>query len=348
MLYSHENDYNVDNEWTNFLEGGQMNDNIPCDTIININRAPQIINVPKGTDLYISTKTKIAYLSHRIDLARTFWQISVGQYNFPKEGVIKKQMKFNFINNESVLEVEEKLQKEINVDQFIITQIINPVGRIKFKDIRKISIGLANKDITSYRSKKKSAFYNCFVLILRIKIDDYFKEVHVKVFNTGKLEIPGIRYDDTLKNVLDLLVKILSPLINDGCNLTYNIKDCETVLINSNFNCGFFINRDKLLDILKYKYKIACIFDACQYPGIQCKYTYKSNEETTYTVSFMIFRTGSVLIVGKCDEDVLYIIYNYIKNLLITEYSEINVKSTEPVKEPIKKKKLKKRVIYVY
>ena len=38
----------------------------------------------------------------------------------------------------------------------------------------------------------------------------------------------------------------------------------------------------------------------------------------------MIFRTGSVLIVGHCDEDVLNIIYEYIKKILYDEYSEIN------------------------
>ena len=59
---------------------------------------------------------------------------------------------------------------------------VNADGKVKFKDIRKISIGTCKKDILSYRSKKKSAFYNCFVLILRVKEDDIFKEIHVKVF----------------------------------------------------------------------------------------------------------------------------------------------------------------------
>ena len=31
-------------------------------------------------------------------------------------------------------------------------------------------------------------------------------------------------------------------------------------------------------------------------------------------ISFMIFRTGSVLIVGNCDENILHIIYQYLKN----------------------------------
>ena len=37
-------------------------------------------------------------------------------------------------------------------------------------------------------------------------------------------------------------------------------------------------------------------------------------------VSFMIFRTGSVLIVGKCDENVLMLIYEFLKVILNNEY----------------------------
>ena len=335
-------DYDIDDAWNSFLEDGTIENNISESN-------PQEISddiIPKGNDIYISTKTKIAYLSDKIELEEVFWKIAVNSYHIPKEGVIKKQMKFNFTDETSVVEMEKKLVGLDNVDQFIITQIINPNGRIKFKDIRKISIGLSNKDITSYRSKKKSAFYNCFVLILRVCDKDIFKEIHVKVFNTGKLEIPGIRTDSLLIKVLDLLVNTLRPLTNIE-NLNYNINNCETVLINSNFNCGFFINRDKLLDILKYKYKIDCIFDACQYPGIQCKYHHVDSNEKEYRISFMIFRTGSILIVGKCDEEILDIIYNYIKNLLITEYHLIKIKSPDIIKDTVKKKKLKKKVIYI-
>jgi hypothetical protein len=45
-------------------------------------------------------------------------------------------------------------------------------------------------------------------------------------------------------------------------------------------------------------------------------------------VSFMIFRTGSVLIVGKCDEDVLMLIYEFLKNILRTEFVNICQKNT--------------------
>ena len=38
----------------------------------------------------------------------------------------------------------------------------------------------------------------------------------------------------------------------------------------------------------------------------------------------MIFRTGSVLIVGKCSEEMLYEIYDFLCQMFETEYDEIN------------------------
>ena len=69
----------------------------------------------------------------------------------------------------------------------------------------------------------KGAFYNCFVVILRIKFNDIFKEVHIKVFNTGKLEIPGIQSDDFLHIALNTLVDLLRPVC--GNELDYNKKN---------------------------------------------------------------------------------------------------------------------------
>lgn len=237
-------------------------------------------NIPKSSEIYISTKTKISYLSCPIDLKKTFWDIPILPYHTPNECIIKKQMKFNSNNETELSEIFEKLKNEKYWDEHIITRIVNPEGRIKFKDIRKINIGLSKKDILSYRTKKKSAFYNCFVLIMRILYKNSFKEIHVKVFNTGKLEIPGIQNDELLYKVLDLLINTLKPIV--GEDIHYLDDKNQTVLINSNFHCGFFINREKLYEILKYKYHINSGYDPCSYPGIQCKFYYNStNKEKT-------------------------------------------------------------------
>jgi len=325
------------------------------------------LKVPKASGIYISTKTKISYLNQHIDLKKLFWAVPIIPYARPEQGVVKKQIKFNSLTAQELGEVKERLASENYYEEHIITSIDNPTGRITFKDIRKISIGISKKDLTSYRCKKKSAFYNCFVLIFRMKVDSVYKEMHVKVFNTGKVEIPGVQNEELFQRVLVLLLETLQPHIEN--KIDYKENSTETVLINSNFKCGFYIDREALYDILKYKYNIQAIYDPCSYPGIQCKFYYnhdigiqtgsqisaenKALHSNISEVSFMIFRTGSVLIVGKCDDNVLLIIYEFLKNILIAEYKDIchrNVNESEVIacmlaKE--KKKKIRKKIITV-
>ena len=201
-------------------------------------------------------------------------------------------------------------------------------------------------------------------MIMRIKIKDAFKEFHIKVFNTGKLEIPGIQTDEIFEEVLKNIIQNLQPHVKD--KLEY-LQTSDTVLINSNFNCGFYINREVLFDILKFKYNIHCIYDPCSYPGIQCKF-YFNPELTVQTgsqisqedkdnkkykkiveVSFMIFRTGSILIVGMCNDDILFEIYEFLKLLLCTEFHKINQKliTSENKISKDKKKKVRRKIIQI-
>ena len=319
--------------------------------------------VPVCSPIYISTKTKISYLNNEIDIKKVFWDIPIMPYSSQTKGIVKKQIKFSSITKEELDEIEAHVQTEVEkktgfVETQIIEHINNPDGRIKFKDQRKINVGLCKKDILNCRCKKKRAFFNCFVLIVRVEDEmsppsaRTFKEMHIKVFNTGKLEVPGIQNNASLQNVIDILISTLKNII--GEHVDYQRNKCETVLINSNFNCGYYIDRDKLYDILKYKYRINSNYDSCSYPGIQCKFFYciggaetaetaetviQTGQQPTPTIittkteniyskkyieiSFMVFRTGSVLIVGKCEDYVLHDIYAFIKELLRVEFSNV-------------------------
>ena len=368
---------NIDKEWENYISSNyddilsnaeeEPREYYENTELMSANIALDInLESPTSSDIYISTKTKIAYLNQHIDLKTIFWKIPTILYTQPLNGVIKKQIKFNSISEEELNDIQEKLKKEVYFSEFIITSINNPSGRIKFKDIREVTIGISKKDIMNYRSKQKSAFYNCFVLILRIKVKNIFKEYHVKVFNTGKLEIPGIQTEELFQIILSFIIDILQPHILE--KLDYKLNSSETVLINSNFKCGFYINREAFHDILKYKYNIQSIYDPCSYPGIQCKFYYNpdveiqigaqiSNEnkhkyKNIKEISFMIFRTGSVLIVGKCEDDVLMIIYEYLKIILHNEFKQICQKNVNTLVlndyiNKDKKKKIRRKNINV-
>ena len=256
----------IDSAWSKFCN---EDEEIPVQHVNDITLTEYI---PKCSPLNISTKTKISYLNYPIDLKKVFWAIPLIKYHEAKVGVIKKQMKFNSISPEEVADIVKEKAKYDYVDDFIINQVNATDGRNKFKDTRKVSIGICKKDITSYRCKRKSAFYNCFVVILRLLHNDAFKEIHVKVFNTGKLEIPGIQDGTILNKVLTVLVELLTPLVANDMPLKFIDNKSETVMINSNFSCGYYINREKMYKLLKYKYKINSNFDPCSYPGIQCEF----------------------------------------------------------------------------
>ena len=70
------------------------------------------------------------------------------------------------------------------------------------------------------------------------------------------------------------------------------------------------------------------------------------------SLNFMIFRTGSILIVGKASDEDLYEVYDLLKVILIDNHSSIreeisnnsNVSNSEITNKSIK---IKKRYIYV-
>jgi len=336
----------IDSAWSNFCD-----DDHEVPVINSVDDITSKEFVPKCSPLNISTKTKISYLNYPIDLKKVFWAIPLIKYHDPQVGVIKKQMKFNSLSPEEVAEILLEKANYPYVDDYIINQVHATDGRNKFKDVRKVSIGICKKDITSYRCKRKSAFYNCFVVILRLLHNAAYKEIHVKVFNTGKLEIPGIQDATILDKVLTVLVEILTPIVvlaADAVPLKFLAEKSETVMINSNFSCGYYINREKMYRLLKYKYKINSNFDPCSYPGIQCEFYHDTLIPEQHGVqppvergikpvvkgktiisaniskiSFMIFRTGSVLIVGKCSEEMLYEIYAFLCQMFTADYDEI-------------------------
>ena len=227
-----------------------------------------------------------------------------------------------------------------NVKIKILNQIDNPNGRVQFKDVRKVDIGFCKNDVLKPKKESKSAFYNCFVIIFRKIFQGTYREFHVKLFNSGKVEIPGIQSEDMVDEVVDILIRFIQPHFDTEIQEMKSKR--ELVLVNSNFNCNYYLNRNKLVQILKTKYNIKCGMDSCSYPGIQCKYVMKNGSQ----VSYMIFRTGSVLIVGKCEDDELNDIYSFLKQLFQDEYLDIYEEESDLEKmEKLKKKNKKKPMI---
>ena len=412
----------IDNEWQQFLRsmesadfGGSANESPPCASETtsedDLDETESIVTKPNEftrmpcEDLYISTQTKIFFLNQSfIDVTNIFWKLNVIPYTSQQSGVIKKQMRIVFKDKEEFKEYETRLTTIPYYTEKIMKQIDNPNARkIKFKDVRKITIGVSKKDIMNCHGKNKNAFINCFAIILRIKHKNHFHEIHVKVFNTGKMAIPGIVDDELLETTKGVLLQILQPsfeqtlqlipasesalvkklvkgkketevndkgvVVKKKSHFEY-VKPKGNVLINSNFNCGYYIQQEKLKAVLRDKYKLNPSYDPSMYPGVKCKYYYnntlsaekqtgvlsESDQNVTLTeldemtqekytkVSFIIFRTGNCLIVGNCSKEILTFVFEYVKGILMEEYEMIRALNDVPVVK-LKKNKPRKKLI---
>ena len=409
----------IDDEWNQFLlQFNTSSDYMSNDKENVLETENPVIDESKPTEyirnncesLYISTQTKIFFLNvNALDVDTIFWKIPIMEYGNPETGIIKKQMRMIFKTPDEYEDYAVKIKEVDYYTEKIIKQINNPNARkIKFKDERKLTIGISKKDIMNCHGKEKKAFINCFAMILRIPNKmNIFHEVHVKVFNTGKITIPGIVDDDdalldiTKQFILDILqpnvveplhlipedeIPLLKKIVKNqkgksnenqtlheddeidtttvmpkNSHIEY-VKQQSGVLINSNFNCGFYIDQMKLMHILKEKYKLEPTYNKSNYPGVKCKF-YLNTElpldinvqtgriddlkpDVKYTkINFVVFRTGNNLILGNFSKKVLLFIFEFVKHILMTEYEEIRTLHDEPVKK-IKKNKPRKKTIY--
>jgi len=375
-----------------------------------------IANVPP---LIISTKSNNAKLNGQsgdMDVSSMFWALNVIPYMTIGEGVIKKQIK---IQCKSRLELEELNQRLEDVQSHTITKeqgtnteehekccftphcrkanqssstsCYSPACRrrahLPFNYIAKLCIGLSSKDVKAHRVKEKNAFFNSFTMVLRVKYKSAFKEIVIKVFNKNVLSLPGMLDDELLNNSLALIDRVLghaSVIVNPNRPRLAHIPGSITdVMVNSNFWCGFGLDRDKVVNFMREKCKLETSYDPSTYPGVICRFyeargegvgkalpgvcscakscstlrigdkrkTAKKKEpespNSCVKLTFMLFRTGSVLIVGRCDRILLQKVHNHVATLLIRNRSQIENGPGEKPAPKRTEKKQRKRHIYV-
>ena len=330
---------------------------------------------PACEDLNISTHTKTLYLNQPIDTYDLFWKIPIVDYGLPCNGVVHKDMKIVLLSPDALVQYNEKIAALRAADVYYRETVLRQINivhtkRTKYKDERKVIVGVCKKNIMNARKKIKGAFMNCFTLIVRFYYDHQFREIHVKIFKTGNIEIPGILNTPLLKQTQEQILLLLQPFLTEPLAFVENKNKPKSVLINSDFRCGYFIDRELAFAVLKNKYGLDVSYDPCSYPGVKCKFYYNNEAEAAaaaqpgtidlgdrkmtvgqlcknskYTcVTFTLFRTGSCLISGNCTEEILMFIYQFVRRFLYEEYNDICVHSTEaPVN--IKKKVLQKKEV---
>ena len=214
-------------------------------------------------------------------------------------------------------------------------------------NIKKLKTGKKKK-----RREKKN-FYNQVSLIFRsatlmgfdpekLSLKERFKTVNIKLFINGSIQMTGCKHLDNIKNSLEILFDklkickavlnkdkqfVLKPFVVDTTNLDIRkVTNFKIVMINTNFNILFQINRERLHQLLKeINYDVT--FDPIIHACVNIKYQIPN---TTKTISIFVFESGSITIAGSNSCQQVLETYNFINKFILTNYSKLLTKNITP------------------
>lgn len=177
----------------------------------------------------------------------------------------------------------------------VINYYSNNLGIIKIIYGKQI-IGMCKKDLEG-KGKKKKVFFNQATVVIRCKFANYTREINIKLFSNGGVQMTGLKSDKegvyAVNMLFDILKKIKGEIEENDLegNITkkeiklidnpnnFSISDFNIVLINSDFASNFEIKREKLHSILQNNYHLFSTYEPCIYPGVNSKYYWNKTYE---------------------------------------------------------------------
>jgi TATA-box binding protein (TBP) (component of TFIID and TFIIIB) len=190
--------------------------------------------------------------------------------------------------------------------------------------------GFSKKMLRKKRKKtKRKMFYNQAT----VHVVHDGKIMNVKLFNNGKLQITGLKG----VNQAPILIQKLIEYFQDLSVLSYDafLVNHKLVLINSDFDLGYEINREVLHNEM-IEAGIYSSYEPCIYPGVNIKYFMNTNQfdgicdclemctgkgradgdGDCKKVTVAVFKSGKVIITGGQHTNQLETAYRFIRNFI--------------------------------
>ena len=234
----------------------------------------------------------------------------------------------------STMTAISKLSSDINLKKLYDNiNINNTIHFIEYRD--NPTKGFSKKSLRKKRKKvEKKVFYNQVTLHLF-----YEKLINIKVFNNGKVQMTGLKYEEQGKEVINLLIDELIKCNNENTIFEgdkLDLLEYRIVLINSDFDIKYKVNRE-LLHREIIRLGLCSSYEPTIYPGVNMKYYYNDafnnlgvckcsgrcngkgsayGDNECKRVTIAIFNSGKIIITGGKHLKQLDTCYKFISNIL--------------------------------
>lgn len=200
------------------------------------------------------------------------------------------------------------------------------------------------------KNSHKRNFYNQVTLIINCV---NIAKINIKLFKNGSIQITGCKNISSVLWILEKLFQQLQESVevsekdydnseigelpHDSNSQTqnllyaiphiflniYDISDLKIAMINSNFNIGFNIDREKLFHLLTTMH-YECEYDPSRHAGVKIRYkNISQTAEHLHQSSIFVFDRGSIIITGAQNYMQIMECYKFINIYLIENYSKI-------------------------
>lgn len=244
-----------------------------------------------------------------------------------------------------------KIHLDALFDQIPIMKYWDLNDGILKMDFNGATKGTSFKDIMMKPKGSKTSFFNQATIVIRREVSPLnWKEINVKLFRNGGVQMTGVRSIEMSGDSLRWLIAHLkahcagpAPIFEN----TPNIHKEEVQLVNTDFSIGAKVRRDILHRVLTDVYRLNSSYESAIYQGVKTKYFYNSQRPAGFPkglcpcaklckgtgdgasinnckkITISPFQTGQVIITGARTMEQINEAYEFIKEVFTDHADEI-------------------------
>jgi TATA-box binding protein (TBP) (component of TFIID and TFIIIB) len=232
-------------------------------------------------------------------------------------------------------------------------------GILKFEHKAEV-VGESQREALTNRKITKKSFFNQSTLVVRrwVSNERGWKEVNIKLFGNGSVQMTGIHSEEFAEETLRWLIKECEKLPETPFNSPPVVNKMNVQMINSNYTLGVPLQSETIHAILRDNYGLFSIFEKTLYQGVDTKYFYNKKrvhgtepgicgceiqckgqgngegEGQCKRITIAIFQTGNIIITGARNMDQINEAYDYINKIFDKHAKEIVLLPPPPIETP--------------
>jgi len=226
-------------------------------------------------------------------------------------------------------------------------------GILKFEHKKEV-YGACHKDLFTNRKMTAKSFYNQSTLVLRRPFGLGWKEVNMKLFGSGGIQMTGISSLEFAVEAVEWLLSVIrrlprSPFLTaDGATTKEpSVTKATISMINTDYSLNYDVQQENLNRILMDEYGIFSMLEKTIYQGVNAKFFYNTANKKAGVcsctgfckgqgtgegngqckrITMSIFRTGNIIITGGRNMKQIEMAYDFLNEVFRTHAATVLIK----------------------